>query len=178
MQDNLLRNLHSLNSSMDEDFLTESFAYLLRYLLENEPAVSKALLHQISGDRLALDDVGVSGVQIRTQVNTNHGTPDLWIDNGNHLICIEVKIDHNFAPDQLLRYRKVLDESGYERTTLATLTRYPLTVGAGGCQPDVTMRWHEIADILERSHPRQSVGISCISPVPRLHRPSFPSSFP
>ncbi len=158
MQDNLFSNLHALNTGWDEDFLTESFAYLLRYLLLNEPTISNQLLRRMSGDRLASDDIEVGAFEVTTQVDTHHGTPDLLIDNGNHLICVEVKVDSDFAHDQLLRYRRMLDECGRDSTTLATLTRYPHALGAGGCQPDVTIRWHEIADILERSHPRQSVG--------------------
>ena len=59
--DNLFQNLHKLNSGWDEDFLTESFAYLLQYLFKNEPAVGKVLLHQILENRLALDDIDVGG---------------------------------------------------------------------------------------------------------------------
>lgn len=156
--DNLFQNLHKLNSGWDEDFLTESFAYLLQYLFKNEPAVGKVLLHQILENRLALDDIDVGGVQVRTQVNTNLGTPDLWLDSKDHIVCIEVKVDSDFGDDQLIRYRKILDESGRKSTTLATLTRYPLDVGVGGCQPDVEIRWHKVADILEQSRPRSGVG--------------------
>lgn len=158
MQDNLFRNLHALNTGWDEDFLTESFAYLLRYLLQSEPTIGNQLLRRITGDRFVFDDIEIGSCEVRTQVDSSHGTPDLLIDTCNHLICVEVKVDSDFAHDQLLRYRRLLDESGRDSTILATLTRYPHVLGAGGCQPDETIRWYEIADILEQSQPRQSVG--------------------
>ncbi len=75
-QDNLLGRLHRLASSQDENFLTESLAYLLHRLIAVEPAAALSILNKITNGKLSdLQDTRYA--EVFTQVSTDSGRPDL-----------------------------------------------------------------------------------------------------
>jgi len=141
----LLSNLHRLASGQDENFITESFAYLLRHLISAEPSAAIVLLSRITNGILDLASDELIMVDIKTQVVTDFGKPDIEIRTNRHLIFIEVKVDSGFGDCQLERYRNHLNDSGCTITSLIALTRYPF-INDQNC--NFSLRWHNIADFL------------------------------
>ena len=146
---NLLIRLHRLASGEDENFLTESLAHLLRHLNEFDPLAALDLLQHLSGGRLILTAEDLAGVTISTQRSRSYGTPDIEIRSPDHLILIEAKVESDFWPDQLRRYRKELEATGVPSSTLTVLTRYPFIQNPNDAAPDVICRWHDLASWCE-----------------------------
>lgn len=65
-----------------------------------------------------------------------------------------MKSESDANPDQLRRYRSHLTESGVEATFLALLTRYPVIVLEPDCQPDLYLRWHQVAEWIDQERQR------------------------
>lgn len=148
----LLPNLHRLASGQDENFITETFAYVLRYLISKEPKAAVLLLDIITNGFLIISENEIASVDIKTQLSTESGKPDLVISTDNHLVYIEIKVDSDFGDCQLERYRKQLLLSGVLNTRLITLTRYPF-MNSGVCEaPDFSFRWHHLPDYFHKLH--------------------------
>jgi hypothetical protein len=151
---NLLLGLYKWASNQDENFLTEAFVHLLQYLLQNEPEVAIDILKQITGGALNLTRRDIPLVKITTQVTILTGRPDIEIKTLDNLIFIEVKSASGLGYLQLQRYRNALKKSGFNNTSLIFLTRYPVALNENEEIPDVTIRWHQVAEwlALELSH--------------------------
>jgi len=147
-ENNLFARLHRLALSQDENFLTESLAFLLQYLIANEPQSALSILRSITNQRLAINLDEIISVDIKTQVNTESGTPDITISTDNHLIYIEVKVDSVFGNNQLERYRTELIKSRIPNTSLIILTRYPYAEIINDTKIDYWFRWHNLSDWL------------------------------
>lgn len=160
---NLLPNLHRLASGQDENFITESFAYVLRHLISKEPKAAVLFLKIISNDFLTISENEAASIDVKTQLSTESGKPDIAISTDDHLVYIEVKVDSDFGDCQLERYRRQLVKSGTTNTRLITLTRYPLVANSGCEHPDFSLRWHHLPDILETLHIRDKVSLYIIS---------------
>lgn len=146
-EDNLLAALHKWASAQDENFITEAFAHLLRHLLRHEPGTGVGLLRFLTKDRLYVTDDEAAKVAVTTQIETKEGTPDIEITTSDHRALIEVKVDSPVDHDQLERYRRVIDESGFDKKTLVLLTRHAVEKEDA---PDVMARWYKVADWLRR----------------------------
>ncbi len=68
-QSNLFVRLHKWAVRQDENFLTETFAYLLEYLIENEPEAACELVARLTGGIITLPPQQVRGLEIRTQIS-------------------------------------------------------------------------------------------------------------
>src|SRR5271165_4424997 len=90
---NLFLRLHKWAWRQDENFLTESLAIVLEQLLALAPAVGTRLVARLTAGliRLAPEDAGA--IQVRTQVETGQGRPDLEISVPHRLVWIEVKAE-------------------------------------------------------------------------------------
>lgn len=151
---NLLLRLHKWAWRQDENFLTEAFAHVLQQLVDNEPEAAARLLKAITLGFLDVRTEKVRLVEIRTQVFSSEGTPDLEIRTTQELIYFEVKSESEIRPTQLERYRRLLKESGLGRTALFMLTRYPLDLQGVISGPDASIRWYQVAEWLEEERRR------------------------
>src|SRR6516162_6194609 len=153
---NLLLRLHKWAWRQDENFLTEAFAHLLRYLLENEPEAAVAIVKTLTGGFLNLSYEEAKLLEVRTQVFLGEGTPDLELRTLKQLAYIEVKLESELGPLQLSRYRSLLQASGIEQTALFLLTRYPANVAEGEEKPDGLLRWYQVAEWISQERTRYS----------------------
>lgn len=149
-EDNLLLRLHKWASRQDENFLTEAFAHLLCHLRDHEPKVAVRILARLTGNYLEIPLEGVIELDIATQITTERGRPDLELRTLDHLVYVEVKLESQPRKKQITRYREQLRESGVSNTTLVLLTRYPPDLSGEDELPDVSRRWYEVAEWLER----------------------------
>jgi len=149
MKFNLLYNLHRLTVAQDENFITESFSYILQKFIESEFEAALFILNKIVGGLFQIDYNEISAVSIVTQISTPHGKPDIEIRGPFFLFYIEAKVESGFGIDQLDRYRRALSESGAESTALITISRYPFLAEECTSKPDKAIRWHQIVEWLE-----------------------------
>jgi hypothetical protein len=90
---NLFKDLSKYLSEHHEDFLTNSFVYLLNYLLEYERSLAIGLLNFICGGNFEFAFKEDEKVIITTQKVTSEGTPDIEIKSDDKCIFVEVKHD-------------------------------------------------------------------------------------
>lgn len=143
-QSNLFVRLHKWAFRQDENFLTETFAYLLEYLTENEPEAASELVSQITSGIVTLTPQQVRGLKIRTQISGDDGIPDIELRTSHHFVIIEVKSEAEATEEQLARYRRTLALSGVASTGLILLSRYPAS--AEGAHH--YFRWYQIAELI------------------------------
>lgn len=146
---NLFLRLHKWAARQDENFLTESLSLILEHLLTLAPAVGTRLVSKLTGGFIDLNPEDASAIEIRVQVETGHGRPDLEISSPNRLAWIEVKAESDLRAGQLEGYRVLLAESGVRESRLGLLTRYPVAYKSDEARPDFEVRWFEFADWLE-----------------------------
>jgi hypothetical protein len=159
---NLFGRLHKWAARQDENFLTESLALVLQFLLERAPSVGVRLLGQLTDGFLRIQSEDAGTVDVSTQTETSQGRPDLTIRAPNCLVVVEVKVESEVRAGQLEGYRLYLGESGSARTQLVLLTRYPPTYAEGGERPDLSWRWYEVGwwveEELSREEFRDEIG--------------------
>lgn len=150
---NLFARLHKWAVRQDENFLTESLAVVLEQLLILAPEAGMRLVSQLTGGFIEVNPDGANIVEIRTQIETGQGRPDLEIRIPERLVWVEVKAESELRAGQLEGYRVLLGESGLARTRLVLLTRYWEVFQEDETRPDVEVRWFELADWLESELP-------------------------
>lgn len=150
---NLFLRLHKWAWRQDENFVTESLAVVLEQLLILAPEVGARLVAKLTGGFIDLPAEGVSSIEIRPQVETKEGRPDLEISAPLRLVWIEVKVESELRSGQLEGYRVLLDQMEGKQTRLVLLTRYPVVFEGEGARPDHPVRWYEFADWLENELP-------------------------
>jgi hypothetical protein len=146
---NLFLRLHKWAARQDENFLTESLAVVLEHLLVLAPGVGTRLVARLTDGLIDVAPEDAGTIEIRTQVETAQGRPDLEISVPNRLVWFEVKVESRLRTGQLEGYRVLLAEQGAERTRLVLLTRYAEDFQPGDARPDLERRWFEFADWLE-----------------------------
>lgn len=157
---NLLVDLYRLAYRQGENFTTEAFVHLLKHLVVHQPPAAERLLGLLTGDRFKLSNFNVQKVQISTQEITEHGRPDIRISaSSDYLGYIEVKLGASLGQSQLSSYHKDLQSSGVGRTSLTLLTRYPCEIPREE-EPNVAIRWFQIAQLLE-----QEIRLGDLDPV-------------
>ncbi len=107
---NVFEALQKYGSHAPENYLTESFVYLLDLLLIREPAAGLKMINQLCGLGESEQLTDASAIKIDTQVSIKpHGIVDIRIRKGNDvLFYVEVKHDSPLNGDQLAAYRKEL----------------------------------------------------------------------
>lgn len=151
---NLLVKLHKWAVRQDENFLTESFAHLLQHLLDHEPVAAVQLAARLTGGLIQLPPEHARQLELRTQVVADEGRPDLELRTADQLAVVEVKSESPPNADQLSRYQQRLRLSGMKATTLVLLTRYPAVLEEGAAQPDLFLRWYQVADWIDQESKR------------------------
>jgi hypothetical protein len=150
---NLFARLHKWAARQDENFLTEALAVVLEQLLILAPEVGVRLVSQLTGGFIEVNPESASIVEIRTQIETGQGRPDLEIRIPEHLVWVEVKAESELRAGQLEGYRVLPRESGIAQTRLVLLTRNWEVFQEDDTRPDVEVRWFELADWLESELP-------------------------
>ncbi len=150
---NLFARLRRWAARQDENFLTESLALLLEHLLILAPEAAVRLVGRFTGGFIDLAPENAAAIDIRTQVETGKGRPDLEISTLHRLAWVEVKAEADLRIGQLEGYRVLLQESGAEQTRLILLTQIPAEFQSEEAHPDLEIRWFEFADWLESELP-------------------------
>lgn len=155
---NLFESLHKWAAANDENFITESFAYILNLYKKYDSESFDIIIKKITNN-IINSNSDLSSLTITTQFHTENGTPDIKIENTDILVFIEVKVDSGFGNDQLGRYKKVLSTKN-KKTALITITRSSELYGAD-IKPDLSITWLEIYENLLRMRKKCSNLIGC-----------------
>lgn len=151
---NLFVRLHKWAYRQDENFLTEAFAYVLKHLIEYEPEAAVHLVESLTGGLIRLKPEQTKLLRIESQAVSDEGIPDLMLRTAHQLVIVEVKSASEPRPEQLVRYRRLLKESGLAETALVLLTRYPVNLEEGTERPEVRVRWFQVAEWLNLEQQR------------------------
>ena len=150
MEDNLFRRLHAWASGQDENFVTESFAYLVRHLLRHDAESGRKLLARLTGNSLQVGEADAQRVSITAQVTVEGKRPDIEVTAPGWLVYVEVKVEAPLAPGQVPNYLKRLAMDDAQNKALVLLTRYePWVSMVQGSIPIVKIRWYQVANWLE-----------------------------
>lgn len=138
----------------DENFLTEAFVCLLQNLLQSDFNAGKDLIFVLlTGNKntTTIKNIPKSAdyIEIKTQINTAYGRPDIVIKLNDLIAFIEVKKESALGHLQLKRYRKELNSCFVSEKRLILLTRYSCTINHIDEKPDIHIKWYDIAFCLE-----------------------------
>lgn len=150
IQANWFLRLHKWAVRQDENFTTEAFAIVLQVLLEREPAAGVQLVKMLTGGFLDVPAEQAKIIDLRTQVETTEGRPDLAIRTSDGLVWVEVKVESDLRAGQLEGYRRALQQSGVPRTRLVLLTRYPIWFAEDAEKPDLLIHWYQVGEWMEQ----------------------------
>jgi len=143
-----------------ENYLTEAFAYLLRYLLKQEAPFGTYLVNGLCGVQDEFLPGDADKVTIATQTIIANGVLDITISAPGKVVYLEAKDYSLPVAEKLRRYRKDLDgrEEGFKRLVLVTRFATDLTLGEEG--PHHLVRWSQIHDwittALEKAPPQRA----------------------
>ena len=155
-QADLFSRLYRWTYRQGENYTTEAFACLLDFLLKEETAAALDFVSWLcfGGQGPALGSIPT----ITTQTVTDHGTPDMAIDSKEMVAFIEVKVWSGLGDTQVERYCRLLRSRAagrQKRLVLLTVDRVEDVADA-----DVRcLRWHEVADQLQKLTLRTPVGV-------------------
>jgi hypothetical protein len=147
--DNLFCNLFRWAHRQDENFLTECLAFLIRYLLQKEPATGLRFLGWLCCDDERSHQFDPH-TTVTTQVTTEAGRPDVRIESSQALCLVEVKKESPLGEHQLERYRSVLNRSSRGVKWLVLLTVHAVHFEEDAEKPERHVRWSDVASWLRR----------------------------
>lgn len=148
--DNLFVPLHHWATRQDENFTTEVFVYLLKYLQVNEKASFHRFASNLSRNLLETISDGNHEIAITTQVRNNSTIQDIQLKTSDKLVFVEVKVGSPLERKQVEAYLDFLKQTSYkpENTLLVCLTRSPISSETtDGTYP---IRWYQVARWLEQ----------------------------
>lgn len=157
---NLFKDLSKHLSERHEDFLTNSFVYLLNYLLENEKPLAIEFLNFICTKNSEFTFKEGEKVVITTQKPTEEGTPDIEIKSDDKCIYVEVKHDSGLRQKQIERYKKALRNERAVIKKIVLLTRFSVDLEETIEErvPDRHIRWYQIHKYLENIEVKDRIG--------------------
>lgn len=141
----LFTRLHTVAIG-DEDFTTESLAAVLEHLLTACPAAGLRLSDLLSAGIISPTIPNPASVSVSTRPRIGPDIPDLQIATDDALALVEAKVGAQLEATQLARYRAILARSGKPRTSLLTLSKFPLSPEDE--KPDHELYWHQVAHLL------------------------------
>lgn len=145
---NLFASLHKWAQRQDENFTTESFVYLLKYLQAHDENAFINVVSNLTGGFINSEEKS-NGIIVTTQVRHQNTIQDIQIQTSGKLVFIEVKIGSTLKKVQSAAYLDLLKHGNYQnnKTRLVCLTRAPIsseiTEGA------LPIRWYQVAEWLE-----------------------------
>ena len=121
---NLFSVLSKYGSGQPENYLTESFVFLLQQALQRSPEIAWTIVNNLVGGRLSDAEKSPGGIEIITQLVLEDGTPDIEILMTEEFRAfIEVKHDSSLSKGQLEAYHQLLRKSSEPVKSLVLLTR-------------------------------------------------------
>jgi hypothetical protein len=124
--DNIFATFSHYCAAEEENFLTESFAYLLKRVCRIRPDAAAKLINKITGSLPVHPIEDMKTVKISTQrFLGKYGTVDMAIEEvEDTLVLIEIKHDSPLGPKQLQRYCEALSEENRRNSRLILLKRH------------------------------------------------------
>lgn len=160
--ENLFLALNKWAKRQDENFTTDVFAYVLKYLLRTKPVLGVSMLSCLTDGELAIDGSQAARVEIATQlsgsdtITESKKRPDITISlSESHRVYVEVKVGAGVEITQLEHYQRMLDDSGFPHTTLVLLTKNSADLSDEIRSLCVMRQWQDVHNELSRG--RQSV---------------------
>ena len=156
-----------------ENYLTECFCYLLRYLLAQEQSTATDILNRLCGsaDAFALEDAEQTSVVSQRSLATGR-IPDMTIAAPGKRVHVEVKYDAFPDKEKLADYRRALEARSEAFRVLVLLTRSRSTVPAGPDGPHLCVRWFQvhswIAAALDERRVASGVGMFLLTEFKRF----------
>jgi hypothetical protein len=144
---NLLVRLSRYASYQEENFLTEVFAYLLEYLVVNDPRVGQSLLQRITNDVFDLSAYSPGQVMVSSQDHIEQGITDVKISSPDFVIIFENKVEAQLGARQLERYAEWLSAQSGRRYLLILLTKY-VHGGSDDSSSQINLRWIHLSNFL------------------------------
>jgi len=161
LSESIFSALAKYNSARDENYLTESFAFILNSLLRIEKPIAVAILNQLCGNNEFCFDLD-EDISISTQETTEQGRPDIKISSPNKLIYVEVKHDSGLGHQQIERYKKALVSSEVPIRRVVLLTRFAIDFDDQQERPDKHVRWFEVYNWLANVNVKNHVSMYLI----------------
>lgn len=152
MSNNIFLALSKYNSVKNENYLTESFVFILNYLLTNDRSTCLEILEFLCvNDHEYFFDLN-EDLSITTQETTEFGRPDIKISSPDNWIYIEVKHDSGLGDRQLERYTQALQSevSGKSIKRLIFLSRFPSDLTDSQEKPSKHVHWYEIYNVFSK----------------------------
>jgi hypothetical protein len=141
---NIFSALAKYNSARNENYLTESFVFVINTFLQREHIIGLEILNLLCAENNEFFFSTNEDVTISTQEKTKQGTPDIKVSSPDKLVYIEVKHDSPLSPSQLLRYRTALETSSALIKRVVLLTRFTIDFEKPEDKPYKNVRWFEI----------------------------------
>lgn len=144
VDENIFSALAKYNSAIDENYLTESFVFVINSLLEREHPIGLEILTRLCVENNEFSFDTDESISVSTQETTEQGRPDIKISSPNKRIYIEVKHDSPVDPEQLKRYKKELESWSAATKRLILLTRFRTDSSEHQGIPDKHIQWFEV----------------------------------
>jgi len=158
--ENIFSALAKYNSAIDENYLTESFVFVINALLQQEHPIGIEILNRLCVENNEFSFETNEVISVSTQETTEQGRPDIKVSSPDKLIYIEVKHDSPLGPQQLARYSKALEPSAATIKHVVLLTRFAIDFEDQGERPYKHVRWFEVYNWLADARPRAKDPIS------------------
>lgn len=158
--ENIFSALAKYNSAIDENYLTESFVFVINSLLQRERPIGLEILTKlcVENDEFSFDKN--EAISISTQETTKQGRPDIKVFSPDKLIYIEVKYESGLGYQQLERYMKALESSNAATKHVILLTRYSVDFEEEG-RPYKHVRWSKVYNWLASAKDKAKDSVSC-----------------
>lgn len=162
-ENNIFSALAKYNSPIDENYLTESFVFVIKNLLKREPSIGIELLNNLCVNNSEFSFSESENIFVSTQVVTEQGTPDIKISSPEKLIYIEVKLESDLGDRQIERYKEALASASasIKHKHLILLTRYSVDFKNEDETPYKHIRWFEVYNRFEGVKDKVKDTISC-----------------
>lgn len=144
---NISKYASSHQTSPIENFITETFAWLLREDIAIREALIVYLQQQYPDKQIAAKSMSDSA-SIDTQVNFNGKYPDMLWSSIDKDFCIifEHKVWSELHENQLNNYREYATEQLNQEFLVALITAHS---GQHKQDPDIALCWYQIAELIE-----------------------------
>ncbi|MBI1299252.1 hypothetical protein GC175_30340 [bacterium] len=162
MTSNLFSTLSRYDDNSPENYLTESFVYLLRLLYERRPAQARQLLSKLCNQQ----NLPTGDIVFQTQKAVRDGWVDIAICLGDAmLVYVEVKHDSPLGPGQLEYYYCHLQQEHVPTKQMVLLTRSRISALDTKLEPANYHHvcWYEVYDWLAMLYDVDEVSIFVVS---------------
>ena len=160
--ENIFSALAKYNSAIDENYLTESFVFVINTLLQQERSIGIEILNRLCVENNEFSFDIDEDISVSTQETTEQGTPDIKVSSPNKRIYIEVKHDSPVDIEQLKRYKKDLESWSAAIKRLILLTRFRADFSEHQGIPDKHVHWFEVYNWLTNAKVQDPISVYLI----------------